>query len=57
MLVCLKLAHQHAYAPHLDLTLIELLTLSLAVLNGWWHKPHKPLDVPSSYISPSPGRT
>ena len=32
---------------HLDLTLIELLTLSLAVLNGlmyflWWHKP---LDV------------
>ena len=34
-------------AQHLDLTLIELLTLSLAVLNGlmyflWWHKP---LDV------------
>jgi hypothetical protein len=32
---------------HLDLTLVELLTLSLAVLNGlmyflWWHKP---LDV------------
>ena len=32
---------------HLELTLIELLTLSLAVLNGlmyflWWHKP---LDV------------
>ena len=32
---------------HLDLTLIELLTLSLAVINGvmcflWWHKP---LDV------------
>jgi hypothetical protein len=34
-------------AQHLDLTLVELLTLSLAVLNGvmyflWWHKP---LDV------------
>ena len=34
-------------AEHLDLTLVELLTLSLAVLNGvmyflWWHKP---LDV------------
>ena len=34
-------------AQHLDLTLIELLTLSLAVLNGlmyflWWNKP---LDV------------
>ena len=34
-------------AQHLDFTLIELLTLSLAVLNGvmyslWWHKP---LDV------------
>jgi hypothetical protein len=34
-------------AQHLDVTLIELLTLSLAVLNGvmyflWWHKP---LDV------------
>ena len=34
-------------AQHLDLTPIELLTLSLAVLNGvmyflWWHKP---LDV------------
>ena len=34
-------------AQHLDLTLLELLTLSLAVLNGvmyllWWHKP---LDV------------
>ena len=34
-------------AQHLDLTLIELLTVSLAVLNGlmyflWWHKP---LDV------------
>jgi hypothetical protein len=34
-------------AQHFDLTLIELLTLSLAVLNGvmyflWWHKP---LDV------------
>ena len=34
-------------AQHLDLTLIELLTLSLAVLNGlmyylWWYKP---LDV------------
>ena len=34
-------------AQHLDLTLIELVTLSLAVLNGvmyflWWHKP---LDV------------
>ena len=34
-------------AEHLDITLIELLTLSLAVLNGmmyflWWHKP---LDV------------
>jgi len=34
-------------AQHLDITLIELLTLSLAVLNGmmyflWWHKP---LDV------------
>ena len=32
---------------HLDITLVELLTLSLAVLNGlmyflWWHKP---LDV------------
>ena len=31
-------------AQHLDLTLIELLTLSLAVLNAlmyflWWHKP------------------
>ena len=31
-------------AQHLDLTLIELLTLSLAVLNGlmyflWWNKP------------------
>ena len=30
-------------AQHLDLTLVELLTLSLAVLNGvmyflWWHK-------------------
>ena len=34
-------------AQHIDLTLIELLTLSLAVFNGviyflWWHKP---LDV------------
>ena len=34
-------------AQHLDLTFLELLTLSLAVLNGlmyilWWHKP---LDV------------
>ena len=34
-------------AEHLDITLVELLTLSLAVLNGvmyflWWHKP---LDV------------
>ena len=34
-------------AQHLDLTQVELLTLSLAVLNGvmyflWWHKP---LDV------------
>ena len=34
-------------AQHLDLTLVELLTLSLALLNGmmyflWWHKP---LDV------------
>ena len=34
-------------AQHIDLTLVELLTLSLAVLNGviyflWWHKP---LDV------------
>ena len=34
-------------AQHLDLTLVELLTLSLAVLNGlmyflWWNKP---LDV------------
>ena len=34
-------------AQHLNLTLVELLTLSLAVLNGvmyflWWHKP---LDV------------
>jgi hypothetical protein len=34
---------------HIDLTLVELLTLSLAVLNGvmyflWWHKP---LDVRS----------
>jgi hypothetical protein len=34
-------------SQHLDLTLVELLTLSLAVLNGamyflWWHKP---LDV------------
>ena len=34
-------------AQHLDLTPVELLTLSLAVLNGvmyflWWHKP---LDV------------
>ena len=34
-------------AQHLDLTLVELLTLSLAVTNGlmyflWWHKP---LDV------------
>ena len=34
-------------SQHLDLTLIELLTVSLAVLNGlmyflWWHKP---LDV------------
>ena len=34
-------------AQHLDLTLVKLLTLSLAVLNGvmyflWWHKP---LDV------------
>ena len=34
-------------AQHLDLTLVELLTLSLAILNGimyflWWHKP---LDV------------
>ena len=34
-------------AQHLELTLVELLTLSLAVLNGvmhflWWHKP---LDV------------
>ena len=34
-------------AQHLDLTLVELLTLSLATLNGmmyflWWHKP---LDV------------
>ena len=31
-------------AQHLDLTLVELLTLSLAVLNGvmyflWWNKP------------------
>ena len=31
-------------AQHLDLTLVELLTLSLAALNGvmyflWWHKP------------------
>ena len=31
-------------AQHLDLTLVELVTLSLAVLNGvmyylWWHKP------------------
>jgi hypothetical protein len=31
-------------AQHLDLTLVELLTISLAVLNGvmyflWWHKP------------------
>ena len=31
-------------AQHLDLTLVELLTLSLAILNGvmyflWWHKP------------------
>ena len=40
-------------AQHLDLTLIELLTLSLAVLNGfmyllWWHKPldvHCPVHV------------
>ena len=34
-------------AQHLDLTLVELVTLSLATLNGviyflWWHKP---LDV------------
>ena len=39
---CLARGHQH-----LDLTLVELLTLSLAVLNGlmyflWWNKP---LDV------------
>ena len=38
---------RRAPSQHLDLTLIELLTLSLAVLNGlmyflWWHKP---LDV------------
>ena len=40
-------------AQNLDLTLVELLTLSLAVLNGvmfflWWHKPrgvHCPVRV------------
>ena len=40
-------------AQHLDLTLIELVTLSLATLNGvmyflWWHKPldvHCPVHV------------
>ena len=44
---------------HLDLTLIELLTLSLAVLNGimyflWWYKP---LDVRCQvrvYLQPEP---
>jgi hypothetical protein len=42
-------------AQHLDLTLIELLTLSLAVLNGamyflWWHKPVIPVFERSGYI-------